>query len=224
MSRELLEVVAVCESHAARDPWLGPFTCVMDIYSDNLAPCLGISESHPGDVISILVSETALALSVSTPRSPAEPCPCLRFALTLSAPPLFAPSQVEHEHQSNAGSTKVVSTSSAHVHCVPGVSIVGGLIVSRAILMYLPLVRPLPTCVASPSLLSASLTRSLTHSLTHSLTRYWQASVSRPPTRDLDDSILRRIGLPLMGASQDARPHVQPRCVCLHAILSLPLA
>eukprot|EP00900_Chrysochromulina_parva_P005794 jgi/Chrpa1/15215/Chrysochromulina_OHIO_Genome00015860-RA len=115
MSRELLEVVAVCESHAAPDSWLGPFTCVMDIFGDNLAPCLGFSESHPGDLISFLVSDTALALSV------------------------------EHEHQSNAGSTKVVSKSSAHVHCVPGVSIVGGMVVSRAILMYLPLVRPLPT-------------------------------------------------------------------------------
>ena len=52
----------VCESHAAApDSWLGPFTCVMDIFGDNLAPCLGFSESHPGDLISFLVSDTVMA-------------------------------------------------------------------------------------------------------------------------------------------------------------------
>jgi hypothetical protein len=45
----------------------------------------------------------------------------------------------------------VVLTSEAHVYHVPGVFFVGGMVVFRAILMYLPLVRPLPTCVASPS-------------------------------------------------------------------------
>ena len=49
-------------------------------------------------------------------------------------------------------------------------------------------------------------------------------SVSGPPTRDLHASILRRNGLPPLGAFQGARPLAQPRCVCLHAILSLPLA
>ena len=58
---------------------------------------------------------------------------------------------MEHEHESNSGSTMVVLTSEAHVYHVPGVFFVGGMVVFRAILMYLPLVRPLPTCVASPS-------------------------------------------------------------------------
>ena len=146
MLRGLMEVVPACESHAACDSWLGPFTAVTDIQGDNLAPCMGIFQSLPGDLLSILVSDTALVLSVSTPRSPAEPSPCLRFALTSP----FAPSQVEHEHESNSGSTITVLTSEAHVYLAPRVSIVGGIVVCRAILVYLPLVRPLPTCVASP--------------------------------------------------------------------------
>ena len=80
MLRGLMEVVPACESHAACDSWLGPFTAVTDIQGDNLAPCMGIFQSLPGDLLSILVSDTALVLSVSTPRSPAEPSPCLRFA------------------------------------------------------------------------------------------------------------------------------------------------
>ena len=122
----------------------GPFLVISADVFQHLAPLRNPPGSRPGDVLSVVVLTDEILVSVITsqPRGTLFLVSCRANAFCLTP---FTPLQVVHEPTPE--STIRVLTSVATVCVDPGEGIrEHGRVLRRAVVMYLPLVRGLPTC------------------------------------------------------------------------------